>query len=35
MKKNYLLLFLFSLHLSASGLAGLPPVARDAARFVQ
>lgn len=35
MKKNYLLLFLFSLLLSASGLAGLPPVDRDEARFVQ
>ena len=35
MKKSYLLLFLFSLVLSASGLAGLPPLDRDEARFVQ
>jgi 4-amino-4-deoxy-L-arabinose transferase-like glycosyltransferase len=35
MKTRYLLLFLFSLLLSASGLAGLPPVDRDEARFVQ
>ncbi len=35
MKTRYLLLFLFSLLLSASGLASLPPVDRDEARFVQ
>lgn len=35
MKTRYLLLFLFSLVLSASGLAGLPPIDRDEARFVQ
>lgn len=35
MKKSYLLLFLFSLVLSASGLAGPPPLDRDEARFVQ
>jgi 4-amino-4-deoxy-L-arabinose transferase-like glycosyltransferase len=35
MKTRYLLLFLFSLLLSASGLAGLPPLDRDEARFVQ
>lgn len=35
MKTRYLLLFLFSLLLSASGLASLPVVDRDEARFVQ
>lgn len=35
MKTRYLLLFLFSLLLSASGLASLPPLDRDEARFVQ
>lgn len=32
---RYLLLFAFSLLLGASGLAGLPPIDRDEARFVQ
>jgi 4-amino-4-deoxy-L-arabinose transferase-like glycosyltransferase len=35
MKTRYLLLFLFSLLMSASGLAALPPIDRDEARFVQ
>lgn len=35
MKTRYLFLFLFSLLMSASGLAGLPPIDRDEARFVQ
>ncbi len=35
MKARYLLLFVFSLLLSASGLASLPPIDRDEARFVQ
>ena len=35
MTRKYLFLFLFSLVLSASGLASLPVVDRDEARFVQ
>ena len=35
MKTRYLILFLFSLLVTASGLAGLPPIDRDEARFVQ
>ncbi|MBM2713697.1 glycosyltransferase family 39 protein [Mesorhizobium caraganae] len=35
MNRNYVLLFLFSLLLTASGLASLPPIDRDESRFVQ
>lgn len=35
MRLKYLFVFLFSLLLGASGLAGLPPIDRDEARFVQ
>jgi len=35
MSRNYLFLFLFSLLLTASGLASLPPIDRDESRFVQ
>ncbi|MER8373798.1 glycosyltransferase family 39 protein [Mesorhizobium sp. M1406] len=35
MNRNYLLLFLFSLLMTFSGLASLPPVDRDESRFVQ
>jgi len=35
MNRNYLFLFLFSILMTVSGLAGLPPVDRDESRFVQ
>ncbi|RUW91799.1 hypothetical protein EOA35_32120, partial [Mesorhizobium sp. M8A.F.Ca.ET.023.01.1.1] len=35
MNRNYLFLFLFSLLMSFSGLASLPPIDRDESRFVQ
>lgn len=35
MSRNYILLFLFSLMMTASGLASMPPLDRDEPRFVQ
>ncbi|MCA0031763.1 ArnT family glycosyltransferase [Mesorhizobium sp. B263B2A] len=35
LNRNYILLFLFSLMMTASGLASLPPIDRDESRFVQ
>lgn len=35
MNRNYILLFLFSIVMTVSGLASLPPVDRDESRFVQ
>ncbi len=35
LNRNYLLLFLFSLVMTLSGLASLPPIDRDESRFVQ
>lgn len=35
MNRNYVILFLFSILMTVSGLAGLPPVDRDESRFVQ
>ena len=35
MNRNYILLFLFSLMMTVSGLASLPPIDRDESRFVQ
>ncbi|MDG4881264.1 glycosyltransferase family 39 protein [Mesorhizobium sp. WSM4884] len=35
MNRNYLILFLFSILMTVSGLASLPPVDRDESRFVQ
>ncbi|PZV40363.1 glycosyltransferase [Mesorhizobium kowhaii] len=35
MNRNYILLFLFSLVMTVSGLASMPPIDRDESRFVQ
>ncbi|RWX59022.1 phospholipid carrier-dependent glycosyltransferase, partial [Mesorhizobium sp. M4B.F.Ca.ET.089.01.1.1] len=35
MNRNYIILFLFSLVMTVSGLASLPPIDRDESRFVQ
>ena len=35
LNRNYILLFLFSLLMTVSGLASMPPIDRDESRFVQ